>query len=276
MHRIHNEHYDVYVNSSYLTSDTIDAAVEFSRKSGTPFPLKYDTVINCLGMLVGGAMVMVVIFCCLLLRTPICMLALLDVLLHRLMASGNQRPPRYFFPLFIRQHAMSGWVMDLEMFDISALPQMQDNGKFPTLTETYESTNVPGLYFAGVLSHGKDYQRSAGGFIHGFRYTARALSRILAQRHRQAPWGAQQRFTAVNHWLPGNGLHPGSHPQSPTDGFGALLHHLFRRIDTASGPYQMVSVLGDGAVFSCPDGENVEATYLEELPLDYFAKTYKQ
>ena len=39
----------------------------------------------------------------------------------------------------------------------------------------YESTNVPGLYFAGTLSHGLDWKRAAGGFIHGFRYTAQAL-----------------------------------------------------------------------------------------------------
>lgn len=39
----------MYLNASYLTAETIDEVVEFSRKSGTPFPLKYDAVISCLG-----------------------------------------------------------------------------------------------------------------------------------------------------------------------------------------------------------------------------------
>jgi hypothetical protein len=38
------------------------------------------------------------------------------------------------------------------------------------------------LVQAGELSHGKDYLKAAGGFIHGFRYTARALFRILAAK----------------------------------------------------------------------------------------------
>lgn len=54
--------------------------------------------------------------------------------------------------------------------------------------EGYESINVPGLYFAGVLGHGKDYRRSAGGFIHGFRYTARALFRMLEVKYFAGSW----------------------------------------------------------------------------------------
>ena len=41
------------------------------------------------------------------------------------------------------------------------------------------SRNIKGLYFAGALTHERDYKRGAGGFIHGFRYTARALTRNL-------------------------------------------------------------------------------------------------
>ena len=48
------------------------------------------------------------------------------------------------------------------------------------------SVNVPGMYFAGTLAHGKDWKRAAGGFIHGFRYTARALHRILEAKYEGA------------------------------------------------------------------------------------------
>ena len=74
--------------------------------------------------------------------------------------------------------------------------------------------------------------------------------------------------------------------------FGKLMKHMFDRINTASGPYQMVAVLGDGVVFRCgtrteeeedeDDGSgsgdgagaggrhaNVRAEYLEEVTSEY-------
>ena len=59
------------------------------------------------------------------------------------------------------------------------------------------------LFFAGALAHGKDYKRSAGGFIHGLRYTARCLFRILEARYEAEPWPAQVRLsqsTAAVDW----------------------------------------------------------------------------
>ena len=37
-------------------------------------------------------------------------------------------------------------------------------------TRWWVQIGASGLYFAGCLSHGKDFKRAAGGFIHGFRY----------------------------------------------------------------------------------------------------------
>ena len=72
---------------------------------------------------------------------------------------------------------------DTSIFSSSAQPMIQPNSKYAVMDSKYQSVNVPGLYFAGTLSHGKDFRRSAGGFIHGFRYTARALHRILSVEH---------------------------------------------------------------------------------------------
>ena len=41
---------------------------------------------------------------------------------------------------------------------------------------------------AGTSTHSVDYRRSAGGFIHGFRYTTRSLFRHLEWRYHQVPW----------------------------------------------------------------------------------------
>jgi len=43
--------------------------------------------------------------------------------------------------------------------------------KFPAIKHNYESMSTPGLFFAGATSHSLDFRKSAGGFIHGFRYT---------------------------------------------------------------------------------------------------------
>lgn len=49
------------------------------------------------------------------------------------------------------------------MYADSATPQLQSNQKFARMTHEYESINVPGLYFAGSLTHGKDRGRAVGG-----------------------------------------------------------------------------------------------------------------
>ena len=236
------------VKASALGNATlVDLLVELTRRGGNPYPLIYDTVIRCLG-----------------------------------------------------------WVHDLGMYGASATPRMQYNNKYPIMTSEYESINVPNLFFAGQLAHGKDHLRSAGGFIHGFRYTARNLFRMLQARHNTAeawPKEATAVFAGVQRWdgqtgLGPNGCNPGDwthereaqgcqEPATINTAFEGLVNKLFNRINTASGPYQMVAVLGDGVVFSCPGGAgtaqrgtakgglvpgggDVQAHYFEEMSLDYF------
>ncbi|XP_005097745.1 FAD-dependent oxidoreductase domain-containing protein 2 [Aplysia californica] len=43
--------------------------------------------------------------------------------------------------------------------------------KFPTIYHNYESVDHSGMFYAGTASHSLDFRKSAGGFIHGFRYT---------------------------------------------------------------------------------------------------------
>jgi hypothetical protein len=59
-------------------------------------------------------------------------------------------------------------------------------------------------------------------------------------------------------------------PVVETSPFEKLLNKLFSRINTASGPYQMVNVLTDGVVFQCEQDGKVRAEYMEDVPLEYF------
>jgi hypothetical protein len=63
------------------------------------------------------------------------------------------------------------------------------SSKYPQISEEYESTLTPGIYAVGTIAHGRDKGRmSAGGFIHGFRYSARALSKWMEHKHHGVPW----------------------------------------------------------------------------------------
>lgn len=43
--------------------------------------------------------------------------------------------------------------------------------KYPVISDDFQSTDTDGIYFAGTNTHSLDFRESAGGFIHGFRYT---------------------------------------------------------------------------------------------------------
>jgi thioredoxin reductase len=110
---------------------------------------------------------------------------------------------------------------------------VQRSRKYPELTGWYESTNVDGMYFAGTLAHGLDWRRAAGGFIHGFRYTAQALFRVLSKANHGVEWPSRRM------------------PFQPAD----LIKQVSERINTASGMYQMFGELVDVIQFpSASDG----------------------
>jgi len=52
--------------------------------------------------------------------------------------------------------------------------------KYPQIYHNYESVDYPGLYYAGTVTHSLDWRKSAGGFIHGFRYTGRCTLLFIA------------------------------------------------------------------------------------------------
>jgi len=123
-----------------------------------------------------------------------------------------------------------GFKFDASMFAASTRPyrMAQKNGKYPAVDHAYQSPNVPGMYFIGPLAHGYkgDFGKSSGAFIHGFRYTVRALCRILAWRHHNVEW---------------------PHVTVPS---GQLAEYLLRdRIGRTSALYQMFGVLSDVVVF---------------------------
>jgi thioredoxin reductase len=153
----------------------------------------------------------------------------------------------------------TGWRHNTSLYHPSAAPLLQVNHKYPQLTTEYESVNVPGMYFAGTLTHGKDFKRGPGSDIKGFRYSARALHRILSEK-----------FHGEDLWNTKTYCLPKQHAE-----FAA---HMLERINEAAAPYVFPQTLGDGVLFAMGDGSDdsckLVASYKEEQPIDYFTEQY--
>jgi len=138
--------------------------------------------------------------------------------------------------------ACTGFAFDASIFDENCRPELVIDGRFPAQTSAWESTNVPGLFFAGTISQVRDFKKSTSGFIHGFRYAVRALHRILDDR----PWPA----TTL--------------PATPDAITGAIIE----RVNRTSALWQQFGFLADVVVV---DGGT--AGYREEMPVDYLSDT---
>lgn len=137
----------------------------------------------------------------------------------------------------------TGFRFDASIFAPECRPELTIKDRFPAQTASWESVNVPGLFFAGTITQVRDFKRSTSGFIHGFRYGVRALHRILEQRFHERPWPARELAAT---------------PESIT---GAVIE----RVNRTSALWQLFAFLSD-VVFFAPDGS---ARYVEEVPLDY-------
>ncbi|XP_072225751.1 FAD-dependent oxidoreductase domain-containing protein 2 [Leuresthes tenuis] len=137
-----------------------------------------------------------------------------------------------------------GFRFNFSIFDGSACPPNSENakGRLPGVTAWYEGNDTPGLFVLGTASHSRDYRASAGGFIHGFRYTARAVHQVLEHRYHGNPWPSTKLLTTQ------------------------LQSWILKRVGEASGPYQMFEVLGDVILLHGSHCEYVEEFLLQALP----------
>ncbi|XP_038612599.1 FAD-dependent oxidoreductase domain-containing protein 2 isoform X3 [Tachyglossus aculeatus] len=140
-----------------------------------------------------------------------------------------------------------GWNFDFSVFSKSLrlTPGTGHRKKYPVIKASYESRGTRGLFVLGAASHSVDFRKSAGGFIHGFRYTARAVHRLLEYRHHGVLW------------------------PSPGYPITQLTNSILRRVNEASGLYQMFGVLADVILLK---GNATGFEYLEEFPVGMLAE----
>jgi thioredoxin reductase len=138
----------------------------------------------------------------------------------------------------------TGFRFDDSIFDESCRPELAVENKLPAQTPAWESTNVPDLYFAGILMHACDYKKTMSGFIHGFRHNIAALANILAARYHGTPWPCQRI------------------PATPE----ALVSHMIQQAVQSPGIFLQPGFLCDVVVVDDAAGE---ACYYEDVRTDY-------
>ncbi len=138
----------------------------------------------------------------------------------------------------------TGFSFDDSMFSENCKPKLTINNRFPDQNNEWESTNIPNMYFAGVLMHMRDFKKSTSGFIHGFRYNIRALHRILEHKNHDSTWPCYVQKIVPNH----------------------LMNMVIDRVNKTSALWQQFGFLGD-LITVCE--EDQEARYYEEVPVDY-------
>jgi len=142
----------------------------------------------------------------------------------------------------------TGFGFDDSIYAEECRPELVIKNRFPSLTCEWESTNVPGMYFAGTLTHSRDYKKTTSGFIHGFRYNTRALFRMLEKKHH-----GQE--------LPSREVEPTAE---------GLMLAAMERINRSSALWQQYGFLHDVITLSA---DGASARYYEELPLAYVHET---
>ncbi|BCY08319.1 NAD(P)-binding domain-containing protein [Actinoplanes sp. L3-i22] len=141
--------------------------------------------------------------------------------------------------------ACTGFRFDASIFDDSCRPELTIRDRFPAQTASWESVNVPGLFFAGTISQVRDFKKSTSGFIHGFRYAVRALHKILELSYGETPWPAGKLDVT---------------PAAVTDA-------IIARVNRTSALWQQFGFLADVVTV----GES-GARYHDEVPVDWFAE----
>ena len=83
-----------------------------------------------------------------------------------------------------------GFQFDWSIFENDTKPVkgIGRKAKYAAMKNNYESTRVQNMFFAGTNTHIRDFRKSSGAFIHGFRYTVRALHRLLEWRNHGVKW----------------------------------------------------------------------------------------
>ncbi|MCJ8273440.1 MAG: NAD(P)-binding domain-containing protein, partial [Psychrosphaera sp.] len=178
--------------------------------------------------------------------------AVLDAQIESIRADGNRFKVQFSYThanqeseaiYYDKVICCTGFRMDRAIFNNEAKPQMAVNDRFPMLNNHFESVNVQDLYFAGTLTQSINYRKTTSGFIHGFRYNATALARILMNKYHDTPLASQT-------------ISPDS---------SEITQAILKRVNEASALWQQHGFIVDAIAINTTE-EETEVQYYQQLP----------
>ena len=140
--------------------------------------------------------------------------------------------------------ACTGFRWDNKIFNEGCCPESFCEDRLPNMTSSWESPNVPGMFFAGTLMQMRDLKKTMSNVLHGFRFNVYALARIVMERFGGQPW------ETVN--LPGTA--------------DALADKVIERVSSNAGMMHQPGFLCDAVVW---DEEAGQWRYYDVLSVEY-------
>ena len=143
--------------------------------------------------------------------------------------------------------ACTGFRFDNSIFAPEIRPEMCPNNKLPLMSCEWESTTAPDLFFAGTITHSRDYRKTMSGFVHGFRHNVACLAEFIAGR-----------------------VQGGEYPSATLDlNTQTITKQIIDRISLSAGLFLQPGFLGDAIVLS---GKN-KGQVFQDVPVDWIQTT---
>ncbi|MFT7109451.1 MAG: thioredoxin reductase [Psychrobacter glaciei] len=89
---------------------------------------------------------------------------------------------------FDRVILCTGFKFNVDIFSDNCKPELKINNRFPAQKSSFESINIPDLFFAGTIMQERDFKQKQSGFVHGFRHNIQGLHHILEEKYHATHW----------------------------------------------------------------------------------------
>lgn len=86
----------------------------------------------------------------------------------------------------------TGFKWNHSYFADDCKPESTECGRLPKMTSSWESTNLPNVFFAGTLMQMRDRHKTMSNVLHGFRYNIKCLSAIFGERYENEAWPSER------------------------------------------------------------------------------------
>lgn len=149
-----------------------------------------------------------------------------------------------------------------EVFDMDTVkPSVDKASKYCLLTSSWESVNVPGLYFIGASMRVNDPD-AASGFVHGFRCNIQALGHIIAEKYHKIPLDPVFTCEVTT--------------KNPSDALVSLSEYLVKFVSTNTALFELFTYFGAVVTFEQSNVDGiVVARVWPPFPRHYNAERWR-